>query len=90
MEMTCYCPYCSSVNGVKKYGFARTRIQRYYCSICMKAFQKKYVYPGNDWVSHLAIKRLFIEGKSVVDIVTMLGIRREIVNQHIKLFTKNE
>lgn len=38
------CPFCNESMNVKKYGFARSGIQRYRCSECAKSFQAKYIY----------------------------------------------
>lgn len=38
------CPYCVDKTQVRKHGFARSNIQRYRCTGCLKTFQSKYIY----------------------------------------------
>ncbi len=39
------CRYCGKTNQVRKHGVASsTKIQRYYCGVCKKTFQAKYIY----------------------------------------------
>ncbi|SQI41452.1 Transposase and inactivated derivatives [Leminorella richardii] len=38
------CPLCESHQGVIRYGYSKTKAQRYRCMACQKSFQLKYIY----------------------------------------------
>lgn len=39
------CRFCGSVEHVRKHGSGKsTKMQRYYCTDCVKTFQVKYIY----------------------------------------------
>ncbi|VFS58140.1 transposase [Leminorella grimontii] len=48
--MSCYtvplpkCPICSNHRSVIRYGYSKTKAQRYRCMSCQKSFQLKYIY----------------------------------------------
>lgn len=39
------CRFCGNVDNVRKHGSGKsTKMQRYYCTHCVKTFQVKYIY----------------------------------------------
>ncbi len=39
------CRYCGNVEYVRKHGSGKsTKMQRYYCTYCVRTFQIKYIY----------------------------------------------
>ncbi|WP_144413140.1 IS1 family transposase [Pragia fontium] len=78
------CHHCNHATQVKKHGKSRTGFQRYYCLVCRKTFQTRYVYKGNEDKIEKQIERLSTQGHLPQAISTSLQVRLSTVLHYMK------
>ncbi|GKX49882.1 transposase-like zinc-binding domain-containing protein [Budvicia aquatica] len=83
LNNTPICTHCDSSNNVKKYGLARSGLQRYRCGHCNKTFQAKYIYPAYEENMAKQVQNLLSKGKTKVQICGILKLRHSVVDRYL-------
>lgn len=42
------CRYCNEIEQVKRHGKSRAGLPRYFCKLCNRTFQARYIYKGSE------------------------------------------
>ncbi|PHI31513.1 hypothetical protein CRN84_20295 [Budvicia aquatica] len=69
------CHHCNQTRRVRKHGKGRiTGTQRYYCQLCKKTFQTKYIYKANEALIARQVTRLLSQDNTPEMISTVLQV----------------
>ncbi|WP_159567759.1 transposase-like zinc-binding domain-containing protein [Budvicia diplopodorum] len=83
MDIKPCCHHCENAHYVRKNGLSRAKSQRYFCNVCKKSFQTRYIYQGKESDIYRLIEKMLAEGESHENIASRLGIRLDMVSRYI-------
>lgn len=78
------CRYCNQSVNIRKHGTARSGYQRYYCGLCQRTFQIKYIYNAYYPDTKKQVNELRSQGENIRDTSRLLNIDVNTVSCYLK------